>query len=205
MKVTFHFIRMKGDNNMGQRSQIYVRYGNKLVVANYYQWNFGERMISRARYGIEYIKENLIQYKDYIFNNSYEMKRLGRIFDVNFDRKDVQMGQNIVQEWKEQFSDKKLFNDVVFKQQDNNDGKLFVDILKDGTIKYAFLDSECDIENVMSANQYMDRNYKNWKKSKFIESEQKLLCINNIKAIKEMAELMTKEEVEDFIQCKYEI
>ena len=196
---------MKGDNNMGQRSQIYVRYGNKLVVANYYQWNFGERMISRARYGIEYIKENLIQYKDYIFNNSYEMKRLGRIFDVNFDRKDVQMGQNIVQEWKEQFPDKKLFNDVVFKQQDNNDGKLFVDILKDGTIKYAFLDSECDIENVMSANQYMDRNYKNWKKSKFIESEQKLLCINNIKAIKEMAELMTKEEVEDFIQCKYEI
>lgn len=196
---------MKGDNNMGQRSQIYVRHGNKLVVANYYQWNFGERMISRARYGIEYIKENLIQYKDYIFNNSYEMKRLGRIFDVNFDRKDVQMGQNIVQEWKEQFSDKKLFNDVVFKQQDNNDGKLFVDILKDGTIKYAFLDSECDIENVMSANQYMDWNYKNWKKSKFIESEQKLLCINNIKAIKEMAELMTKEEVEDFIQCKYEI
>lgn len=91
---------------MGQRSQIYVRYGNKLVVANYYQWNFGERMINRARYGIEYIKDNLIQYKDYIFNNSYEMKRLGRIFDVNFDRKDVQMGQNIVQEWKEQFSDK---------------------------------------------------------------------------------------------------
>lgn len=205
MKVTFHFIRMKGDNNMGQRSQIYVRYGNKLVVANYYQWNFGERMISRARYGIEYIKDNLIQYKDYIFNNSYEMKRLGRIFDVNFDMKDVQMGENLVQEWKEQFSDEKLFNDVVFKQQDNNDGKLFVDILKDGTIKYAFLDSECDIENVMSANQYMDRNYKNWKKSKFIESEQKLLCINNIKAIKEMAELMTKEEVEDFIQCKYEI
>lgn len=196
---------MKGDNNMGQRSQIYVRYGNKLVVANYYQWNFGERMISRARYGIEYIKDNLIQYKDYIFNNSYEMKRLGRIFDVNFDMKDVQMGENLVQEWKEQFSDEKLFNDVVFKQQDNNDGKLFVDILKDGTIKYAFLDSECDIENVMSANQYMDRNYKNWKKSKFIESEQKLLCINNIKAIKEMAELMTKEEVEDFIQCKYEI
>ena len=114
------------------------------------------------------------------------------------------MGENLVQEWKEQFSDEG-FNDVVFKQQDNNDGKLFVDILKDGTIKYAFLDSECDIENVMSANQYMDRNYKNWKKSKFVESEQKLLCINNIRAIKEMAELMTKEEVEDFIQCKYEI
>lgn len=195
---------MKGDNNMGQRSQIYVRHGNKLVVANYYQWNYGERMISRARYGIEYIKDNLIQYKNYIFNNSYEMKRLGRIFDVNFDMKDVQISQDIIQEWKEQFSDEE-FNKVVFKEQDNNNGRLLVDILRDGTIKYAFLDSECDIENVMSANQYMDWNYKNWKKSKFIESEQKLLCINNIKAITEMAELMTKEEVEDFIQYEYEI
>lgn len=195
---------MKGDNNMGQRSQIYVRHGNKLVVANYYQWNYGERMISRARYGIEYIKDNLIQYKNYIFNNSYEMKRLGRIFDVNFDMKDVQISQDIIQEWKEQFSDEE-FNKVVFKEQDNNNGRLLVDILRDGTIKYAFLDSECDIENIMSANQYMDWNYKNWKKSKFIESEQKLLCINNIKAITEMAELMTKEEVEDFIQYEYEI
>jgi len=43
---------------MGQRSQIYVRYNKKLVVTNYYQWNYGERMIRRARYGIEYIKDN---------------------------------------------------------------------------------------------------------------------------------------------------
>ena len=41
---------------MGQRSQIYVRYNKKLVIANYYQWNYGEQMISRARYGIEYIR-----------------------------------------------------------------------------------------------------------------------------------------------------
>ena len=85
---------------MGQRSQIYVKYGNKLVVANYYQWNYGERMISRARHGIEYIKDNLIKYKEWLFNNSYEMKRLGRIFDANFDMKDVQISQDIVQEWK---------------------------------------------------------------------------------------------------------
>ena len=43
---------------MGQRSQIYIRYKTETgyhLIANYYQWNYGERMISRARYGIEYL------------------------------------------------------------------------------------------------------------------------------------------------------
>ena len=47
---------------MGQRSQIYVRFnkenGQSGLIANYYGWNFGERMISRARWGIECIKEH---------------------------------------------------------------------------------------------------------------------------------------------------
>ena len=47
---------------MGQRSQIYVRYNKnntqKGLIANYYGWNYGERMISRARWGIEFIKEH---------------------------------------------------------------------------------------------------------------------------------------------------
>ena len=48
---------------MGQRSQIYIRIkdedGNTTLFAKYFQWNFGERMISRARYGIEYIKRGI--------------------------------------------------------------------------------------------------------------------------------------------------
>ena len=45
---------------MGQRSQIFVRYeenGQKKMIARYYQWNYGGRMISRARYGIEWLKD----------------------------------------------------------------------------------------------------------------------------------------------------
>lgn len=46
---------------MGQRSQIYVRYNKKdmngvnckKLIANYYQWNYGERMISRATGGVQ--------------------------------------------------------------------------------------------------------------------------------------------------------
>lgn len=58
---------------MGQRSQIYIRYNVNYVygsatdhpktqnfkglIARYFQWNYGERMISRARYIIEEIKD----------------------------------------------------------------------------------------------------------------------------------------------------
>ena len=46
---------------MGQRSQIFVRYnkeeGKKHIIARYYQWNFAERMISRARYGMGWIHQ----------------------------------------------------------------------------------------------------------------------------------------------------
>lgn len=187
---------------MGQRSQIYVRYGKKLVIANYYQWNYGERMISRARYGIEYIKENYLKYKDWIFNNTDYMKKLSRIFDVNFDMKDIVISHDIVKEWKEQFPEDD-FNDFVFRFQGNNDGKLFVDISEDGVIKYAFIDWECNTNNIMDAKQYMDWDSKGWKQSQYIDDEQKILCEENLKEINKMAPLMTKEEVEDFINYKY--
>lgn len=186
---------------MGQRSQIYVRYNKKLVVANYYQWNYGERMISRARHGIEYIKNNLLGYRNFIFN-PFQTERLSRIFDTNFDMKDVQISTNIIEEWKDQFFDDN-FNDVVFWWQDNNDGRLFVDILEDGTIKYAFLDYDCDVTNIMNAAQYMEWDNEDWKNSEYIDDEQKKQCEDNLKTIEEMATLMTKEEIEDFINFDY--
>ncbi len=187
---------------MGQRSQIYVRYNKKLVVANYYQWNYGEKMISRARYGIEYVKDNLLEYRNFIFNDPFQMERLSRIFDTNFDMKDVQISTNIIEEWKDQFFDDN-FNDVVFWWQDNNDGRLFVDILEDGTIKYAFLGYDCDVKNIMNATQYMEWDSEDWKNSEYIDDEQKKQCEDNLKTIEEMATLMTKEEIEDFINFDY--
>lgn len=187
---------------MGQRSQIYVRYNKKLVVTNYYQWNYGERMISRARYGIECIKENYLEYRGWIFNSESDMEKLRRIFDVNFDMKDIVMSSNIILEWKEQFPEES-FNDFVFRIQGNNDGKLFVDISEDGTMKYAFLDCACDIEHIMSASQYMTWNNKDWRTSKYIANEQKVFCEDNLKKIEEIAELMTQEEIEDFINYDY--
>ncbi len=188
--------------NMGQRSQIYVRYNKKLVVTNYYQWNYGERMISRARYGIEYIKENYLEYRTWIFNNESDMEKLRRIFDVNFDMKDLAISQDIVEEWKEYFQEDN-FNEFVFRMQGNNDGKLFVDISEDGTIKYAFLDCECNTDHIMNATQYMDWNSEEWEKSEYISEEGKQSCKENLGKIEEMAALMIKSELEDFINYDY--
>lgn len=224
---------------MGQRSQIYVRFnkenGQKGLIANYYGWNFGERMISRARWGIECIKEHF----EYISNPSYRwlnVKRneiyLSRIFDTNFDMCDVAISCNIIKElldlynvsidskWVKSDLDEALkkenldettasevFKDYIFMNQDNNDGKLFVDIQDDG-IKYCFLDSTSNTDNIMDAAAYMVWNHQNckepdWTKDEYITPEQKEKCCKNIIAINKMATLMTKEEIEDFINYDY--
>lgn len=189
---------------MGQRSQIYVRYnkdGVNYLTARYYQWNYGERMISRCKHSIEWIKEML----NYDWYFTRETEKLKRILDVNFDMQDIVMGCDIIKEYEEDdyWKDNGTsFNQYVFECQDNNDGKLFIDI-KDGVIKYAFLDSDCHTEHVMNAEQYMDWDCEGWITNKYIDDEQKLICFNNIKEIAKIAELMTQEEVEDFINCNY--
>lgn len=195
---------------MGQRSQIYVRYNNKIIIANYYQWNYGERMISRARYGIEYIKHYIDNEFDFVFSDKQYIKKISRIFDANFDMKDVALSSNIFDEFKEE---KKYcqennievgFNDFIFKHQDNNDGKLFVDI-QDNKIKYAFTDYVC--EKVMNAEQYMIWDMEDWtEKLKEYESEDAIkTCQENMEEISKMAILMTKEELEELINYNYKI
>lgn len=187
---------------MGQRSQIYVRYqkdGVNYLTARYYQWNYGERMISRCRHTLEYIKD-IIRYDWYFTTQTEELKRY---MDVNFDMKSIVMGYDIVEEWKEcSWKEETTFNNYVFLEQDNNDGKLFIDI-KDGAIKYAFVDTDCNIEHIMNANQYMNWDYENWLNSEYLDDEDRQICIDNLQTIESLAELMTEEEVEEFINADY--
>lgn len=188
---------------MGQRSQIYVRYqkdGVNYLIARYYQWNYSERMISRCRHSLGWI-ENMIPY-DWYFTR--ETEKLKRILDVNFDMHDIVIGYDIIKEWEEcDYKEETSFKEYVFLTQDNNDGKLFIDI-KGDVIKYAFLDYDCNTNRVMSAAQYMQWDCPSWRKSEYIDDEQKILCETNIKTIKKMAKLMTKEEIEEFISADYE-
>ena len=187
---------------MGQRSQIYVRYqkdGVNYLTARYYQWNYGERMISRCKHTLEWIKE-MMEY-DWYFTTETEM--LKRYMDVNFDMQSIVIGSDIIKEWDEcSWKDETTFNEYVFLTQDNNDGKLFIDI-KDGVIKYAFTDCDCHTEHIMDAHKYMDWDYEDWMKSEYLDDEARKTCIENFEAIKSLAELMTQEELEDFINADY--
>lgn len=181
---------------MGQRSQIYVRVDNKLYLARYFQWNYGERMISRARWGIEALKD----YAELGANFMLEKERLARILDVNFDMHDVQISSDIMEEYREYGSNGKLnFNKFVFTEQDNNDGKLLISVdTKKPEIKYAFLNSNS--EYLGNCEKYI-----NWDYSfKFLQGEELKTFRRNSKAINEMAVLMSEEEAKEFISLDEE-
>lgn len=185
---------------MGQRSQIYIRIADEYkgypkLYAKYYGWNFGERMISRARHGIEYIQEYL-QYK----SDPNTQEKINRIFDVNFDMKDILVTSDIIKEWIEQFQDIHTSKEYIFECVDNNDGKLFIDITKDNQIKYCFTNRDLKI---LSPKQYMDWDFENWENSEYLDKEDVEICKNNIKYIKENAKQMTEEELQEFIDFDY--
>ena len=188
---------------MGKRSQIYIRitddYNERpTLIAKYFQWNFAERMISRARYGMEYIKDNA----EYLSSDTVK-ERISKIFDVNFDMKDVALSTDIIKEWIE--SSSKYYgleevNDYIFNAQDNNDGKLFIDVDEKGNIKYCLTDYDMQI---LSPKQYMDWDFENWQNSEYLDKEDVETCKNNIKYINKNATQMTNEELLEFIGYDY--
>ena len=188
---------------MGQRSQIYVRYnsGNKKgLIANYYGWNYGERMISRAKWGICHILEKLKN--DRYYTDKTHVTKLSRIFDTNFDMHDIAISCDIIDERAREFPEEN-FNDYVFMMQDNNDGKLLIDIRSDG-VKYAFLDRDANLDNIMDGEAYMCwDDEENWRENQYLSEEAVKTCEDNIKYISENATLMTKEEVIEFITYDY--
>lgn len=205
---------------MGQRSQIYIRYnvnyvsGSKTcnpttsnfhgLIARYYQWNFGERMISRARGIIEAIKEEYMEY-GFLWGESHSIEKLRRLCDVNFDMRDIVMSDDILAEVAEYWGGDTSY---IFNQ-DNNDGQLLIDVTDNG-IKYCFIDGTGDT-TPMDGDAYMrwqvndeDNLDADWRVP--VKHRPKSV-INytdkNIKKIGKMARLMTKAEVEEFVNADY--
>ncbi len=212
---------------MGQRSQIYVRInkpnGDKKIFARYYSWNFGTRMISRARYTIEWLLGSY--FSSYLLEDDKFANKLSRIMDTNFDYKDVVFGSDIVKDYQEEGIDDINFNEYAFMEQDNNDGQLYLDLIckydKEGhkvekiKVKYAFVDN--DLERVLSANNYMQWNMfysydseVKWEdeisnySSSYLEDEI-AFTKDNISYIDETASLMTGDELESYINYNYNI
>lgn len=190
---------------MGQRSQIYVRgterwKDERFFIARYYQWNYGERMISRARGGIEWIKARTCI-------SQFDLPALKLIWDVNWDMHDMVISTDLIEEYERYGKDYGTLGEYVFSA-DNNDGRLFVDIVSDGEkttdIKYCFADY--DNKWLGDAAAYMD-----WQ-CRYYEQEETLgldketydTMLENIKWLQDNATLMTEDELAEYLEADYE-
>lgn len=179
---------------MGQRSQIYVVYknraGDNIINATYFQWNYGERMISRARYTMEWIKEQI-----YDFGSLwYTGHKLRYIESVNFDYKDVVIGIDLVEEWKE-FKDKNntSLKDYIF-HADNNNGCLIIDARNERNLKYAFTTDDIFNGPVMGPEAYLK-----WDNTPTKIRELKSNKAN-VRWITHNAKLMKKKELKELLE-----
>lgn len=103
------------------------------------------------------------------------------------------MSTDIIEEIKE-FFDGDLY--YLF-HQDNNDGQLLIDVTDNG-IKYGFI-PYCDASVPLTADEYMK-----WDKPReFIDEETITYTKENIRAINENAELMSAEDLKDFLNADY--
>lgn len=209
---------------MGQRSQMYIiikEKGEYAMCANYYGWNYGERLISRSRYSLEYI----LEMKKSGILHTYFKNKLKRIMDVNFDMMDVVESSDIVNEFFEDYYDEYVkeneneasfadcFWDYCFSTQDNNDGQMYLYIDLDADVfipKMCFLSGTLmDEENtrVMSADSYLINNlcygedFKTWQEymedSDYYGKREIAYTKANVDFINENTELLLKQELLD--------
>lgn len=184
---------------MSQRSQIYVIYKDNqnrdCISATYFQWNYGERMISRARYTMEWIKGQVTDFTS-LWCTAHKLRY---IESVNFDYKDVVIGTDLIEEWKD-FKDKYnvSLENYIF-HADNNNGCLIIDARNEKNLKYAFTTYDIFNSPVMGPEAYL-----NWddvpqkiRNTKFTK--------RNINWITHNAKLMKKKELEAILKATYHV
>lgn len=202
---------------MGQRSQIYFRYntreGKKQLVATYFGWNYGTRMVSRARGILEWAFREK-EFASLFYPGSDTITRLKKVIDINWDYKDVVNTSDIIKEYTEGYYSS---SEEMFTAQDNNDGQLIIDMIIDYNrknskgdyivkFKYAFLDYDSnyigDAESYLQWNENYGEEGPSWRESQYIQKEIKY-TERNIRYIEKHAKLMTEEEAKEFISHDY--
>lgn len=217
---------------MGQRSQIYVKVNtiNKddtvdtHLTATYYQWNFKERMVSRARYITDWVRSHVKYW-------TYEKEKLKAFMKVNIDMENVIDTADILEEtieWVDYKIPTKGFNSDIFYDQDNNDGQFFLEVTYDVendsivNCKYAFVtapgsDTVIDVYDYLSV--YANKGWRKDESSKdfFMEVAGDIFSYeiqrgdfdiistawDNAEELSKMAELMTREELMSFVEFDY--
>jgi hypothetical protein len=142
---------------MSVNSQIYVRLNGRLVIANEYELNYGERMVSRARYGIAYAMNTIEKFSHSWAEDKELCKCLSRTLDVDFDTKTLLLSEDILNFSKVLVDEKEVSQDdirgFVFGRICCH-GILFIDInSKRKAVRYAFTDN--DMTTPLDAAGYM--------------------------------------------------
>lgn len=202
---------------MGHRSQMYViakKNNQYYLTANYYQWNFGERMISRARGTLEQIVDDYIRYHWFLTS---DLEKLRRIMEINWDMHDLVLSSDIVKEFVDDYEvywkseDKtyaQAFFDLCFTGQDNNNGQMYMYIdldtdepkIKICFTKYTFYEGA----DVLNADEYLTSDLLKdetgtWRRymidSEYYDTETILYTENNIRYINQHSEMLGEAEL----------
>lgn len=148
---------------MGERSNIFVRirakkrttdkkYQMETFFGLYYQWCYGERMISRLRSAIDFVDSNISGWHGEYVVSKETTDKFKRYLAVNFDMKDildpVDLIPDAVNDVMQGYANEKA---DIFNQAENH-GFIYIDITLDdpdkkfgennATIKYAFVENE---------------------------------------------------------------
>lgn len=148
---------------MGERSNIFVRIRAKKRTSDkkyqmatffglYYQWCYGERMISRLRSAIDFVDSNISGWHGEYVVSKDQIDKFKRYLAINFDMKDiidtVDLIPDAVNDVMRGYANEKA---DIFDQAENH-GFIYLDITLDdpekkfgennAKIKYAFVDNE---------------------------------------------------------------
>ena len=148
---------------MGERSDFYVRirakektsdkfYKHQAFFGLYYQWCYGERMISRLRSAIDFVDSEISgRHGGYAINED-NIKRFKKCLAINFDMKDFLDTTDLIPDTVDDIINGfDTAKSDIFDQAENH-GFIYLDITLDdpdqkfgdnkAKIKYAFVDSE---------------------------------------------------------------
>jgi len=197
---------------MSDKASIFVRYNfrddkNNLnfkgFIGNHYRGFDPYGMISRALCGMIFFSKNApyIRSISEMSERDLDFQKYRRSFDVDFFRCNIQVSYDSTSEVRKKWSEE---NYKVHKEEivsdffwcDTDFGQLLIDIYGDKnnpTIKYAYVNNAYGREAILDVDSYR-RRY-NLGNTPFDEDEK---MDDIVIAFKEMATLMTSEEVEEF-------
>lgn len=148
---------------MGERSDFFVRvrakektsdkfYKHQVFFGLYYQWCYGERMISRLRSAIDFVQSEISGRHGSYAINKEQMDRFKKYLGINFDMKDFLNTTDLIPDTVDDIINGfDTAKSDIFDQAENH-GFIYLDITLDdpdqkfgdnkAKIKYAFVDSE---------------------------------------------------------------